>query len=353
MLVSRARRWKPGVPAIRGAIWSLVITLLALAAITTLHQIPIFGVANAVEHRGAELVRTHTVAAVALPSWLLATTFAQLGVIFLPERWTHWITRNGYANPFSWLVLLATATIAWSNGNNIIANFTADDPMIGHAQPAIMPVVSLLGGTGAVIACAWLIERFGLGHGFWMVFAMQAVTDLLGNVPLWPVVIEPPPLGHFAYLAIGATFFTLVAMTVLVTIRVADKTNRATSGPELVAWPLLLTPVAIIGADYRKHAPEIIPAFFVLTLLALVAIVFAMTRRKGELRLFVPILAVLALLETAAYVALYRFPFGLPIPLPTAGFVATLVLLTVVVWQHLPKRRTSTQACKSRASRDC
>jgi hypothetical protein len=324
-----------------GLVVPLLVTLAMLAAIRFLHHIPIAGVAEFAARDHASNMARFSIVAVALQAWLVASILMQLVVMIAPEKWTRNLIRNGYVNPFGLVVLLLTAGVAYSQASGIAVAFETMIQPINNKWFQFFVIGSLVAGTGIIIACSWLIERFGLGRGFWIVLAAQSIIDMANSVSQPFMMMNSGALGTTAIIMAPAAVIIVAVFIILVTLHVKIGGGKL----ELVAWPLLLTNVASIpmmlpflglfDADPdTKGMPENIPAYLAGSLVTLALIVFFLTRREAKQHLFVPIFGVLALIELASYGALHLRPdYHVMLPLPTGGFVAMIAVFTVLVQQ--------------------
>jgi hypothetical protein len=313
----------------------LAFALALLAIIQLLHRVPIAGIAQLLpDGRGAHNA-SFSIAAIAFQAWLPAAAFAQLAVMALPSRWTRFARRGRHADPFSVPVLLLTALLAYVQATGVAIAFEAmvrPPDTEGFDGPVI---ASLMAGTALVIACGWLIERFGTGLGFWLALAAQSVMVLVEAVSQGITMAWPVSFGLGA-LAISAVIYAVMAV---LAIGLTLRASPSGSGIEVVAWPLLLTSMAsstlmaplfdLLGLGSMSMRMGLL-VVLLLNLPILAAVTFVITRRDGQPHLFVPVLAVLALIEIAAMLML-MLRFGVSLPLPAGIFVAVLAVLTVLV----------------------
>jgi hypothetical protein len=190
-------------------------------------------------------------------------------------------------------------------------------------------MASLFAGAMLFITAAWIIERFGVRHGFWIVLAAQTVSELLTAV--LRASEQLPLLGLWEAFAPLVITVLLMAATVFVTMLVLRHGGRM----EFVAWPLLL--LTLVGMpSYRKEMPEILALLMPLTVALIGLSAFVMLRRAGLLRLLLPLvgtLCAIAMLE----LWLIRTFSTLVLPLPVSGVVASTAVLTAL-W-HMWRQR--------------
>jgi hypothetical protein len=328
--------------AVRGRpfIKALGVTLLALLALRFLHQVPIPGLRPSGTLVGSGEIARTSIAAVAIQPWMSAVAIVQIAVLALPARWTAWISRGGFADPFGLVALALAAVFAYGQASGVVIALEASGFLPGGTGGRTVAVASLMGGVALVIGCAWLIDRFGLGHGFWVVFAASVVADLSAG---WPQMINLLiTAGPLHALAGWVWILAALALTSFITLLVLSRAGRF----ELVAWPLLLTALAVGAATPILH--ELIdPALgqsgsawrampTVLTLAFAAAFTFAILRRSSLRALFAPIfgaLAAIVLLETWGLSQPLWFP-----PVSALSVIALAALLTAFardVWLGL------------------
>jgi hypothetical protein len=319
----------------------LLVTLAALVAVRVMHHIPIAGLSSLLARESGANFDRFSIAAVAVPAWFTAAALMQLLVMIAPEESTRRLCRYGCINPFCLVVLLLTAGIACVQASGVAHSLETNFELFGVHRFKLLAVGSLMAGTAAIIAFAWFIDRFGVGHGFWIVLAAQSIIAMGNWVSQRSQLMETGALEPTTAVAGLAALIMLTALTVLITL-------KAHNGPcklDLVAWPLLLANMtsilvmlpffALFQADPdTKGMPENIPAYLAGSLVALAIILFVLTRRNAKPHLFVPMLGSLALMEVASYGALHLRPdYHVELPLPTGSFVAMIAVCTVTLRQ--------------------
>jgi hypothetical protein len=337
----------------RSIMTSLVITALALMAIRLLHHIPIADTADVLGRDGFVPASAHSIAAVALKSWLMAAVWTQLIVMIVPKQWTLRLIRNGYVNPFGAFALLATAGLAFMHAAGIgVALYEIVRPTL-YERFQLLAVGSLMAGTALFIFNAWLIERFGIGYGFWIAIAMQTILDISTTMSQWFAMFGAGAYSPATIITGCAILVAMAALIVLITLHA----QRHGGNLGLVTWPPLVMIVVSYPAtnlvlesldlsDRIGEFPGVLAVIVPVTLLVLAAITFVLTRRSALPQLFIPVLGGLALVEITAFIMPLLLG-GLPLPLPTGAFVATVALLTMLMqqlWQAqtMPKAPATT-----------
>ncbi len=340
---------KPDTPATRGIIPSLVITFVALIAIRLLHHIPIVGIADVLARISFVPAPTYSIAAVALKSWLTASAWIQLLVVILPQRWTLHLIRDGYINPFGVIVLLVTSGLACSHAYGVVTALGAMTDQPTNQSFHLLAIGSLVAGTAAFVALAWVIDRFGIGYGFWIAIAIQTTLETSTTMLQWFSMLGFGTFAPTTIITAGAILVAMVTLIVLITLHARSHGGSL----ELVVWPLLVVVVVsypatsllldVLAFDDRMRVfPGILIILVPVTLLVLGAITFSLTRRDAQSHLFIPILSALALIETAAFV-IELTPGGLSSPAPTGALVVTVALFAVLVQQLWQAFRASPQ----------
>jgi hypothetical protein len=88
--------------------------------------------------------------------------------------------------------LLGTFLIAWVSADDAATNraIFLDAKNAAGWQTYGTLLAAMLAGTAAVIAAAFVSDRFGLGHGFWIVIAVQF------GVVIWAAVTADWPMAR-------------------------------------------------------------------------------------------------------------------------------------------------------------
>jgi hypothetical protein len=310
----------------------LAVTCAMAALIAALHVLPVPG---APPIDGPRLPAAFTVAAIAVQSWISAAALGQILLLFAPRANLRRSLDSRSVDPFGRIVLGGACLIAWisadDNATRLMTYDAVANAVAGRSFGKLF--ASMLGGAAAVVAAASLIERFGLGRGFWVAVAIHFVmmlTEAAATADFWAAATARAPTT--------ASVAMLVALAVMV-IAMTLHAMRSPGGFELVAWPLLLLPIAIVPVMIaamaalgfepgRKGMPENILGMTLSLFVTLAIVVAAMVHRSGRRELFVPLLATLAAVHGAAAL-LVREPVELAALLDAGGFVVVLALIAV------------------------
>lgn len=325
---SRMEGAGPGRPFLK----AFGLTLMVLVAVRLLHQVPIPGLSpSGIEAGAGETART-SIAAVALQPWISALAFVQLAILALPARWTGRLSQGGVAHPFGLVALVLAGAFAFGQASGIATVLRTIGRLPGSEGFAM---AALVVGAALVIGCAWLIQRFGLGHGFWIVFAASVIADLVTGLPQTVELVRmigsiQPMLGWIWVLGSAA-------LTAGVTLLVLRGGGRF----EHVAWPLILASVATTAAmpvlvevvDLARPEGGIASrgALTVLTVLFTAAFTFMMLRRVQLLSLVAPVSGALAVIVAAEAWGLSQSLWLSPAS--ALSVVAAAALLTALAWQ--------------------
>jgi hypothetical protein len=306
----------------RSAIRVGVVTLLSLVAVQALLLIPMFGLQRGTTLGDPGLNARLSIAAIAVPVWTMSAIVVQLAMLLIPLRWGRLFGRDGLVNPFRWAVLGLTALLAYGQVAGIAEALQATALIADTQQGMMLVIASLYLGTAGIIFAAWIIDRFGIGHGFWIILAAKAVIDLTTGVTQAASLMSMHSLIEvFAPFAITAM---LMAITVFVTTIVVQQGARF----ETVAWPLLLLTLVSMP-DYRKEMPEILNLFMPLTVVLIGLSGFALLRRADLLRLFLPLVSALAAIALIELYLIGTFSSWV-LPLPASLLVASTAVLTAL-----------------------
>jgi hypothetical protein len=312
----------------RSAIRASVVTILSLVAVQALLLIPVFGLQRATTLGDPGLNERFSFAAIAVPLWAMSVIIVQLVMLLMPASWSRPFGRDGLVNPFGWAALGLTALLGYSYASGIAGSLRSL-ALIADTQQGVMLVnASLYLGTAGIIIIAWIIDRFGIGHGFWIMLAAKAVMDLTTGVTQAASLL--PMQGLLEAFAPFAIIATIMAITAVVTTIVVQQGGRF----ETVAWPLLL--LTLVGMPgYRKEMPEILILFMPLTVVFIGLSGFALLRRADQLRLFLPLVSALAAIALIELYLIGTFSSWV-LPLPASLLVASTAVLTALWHEWRP-----------------
>jgi preprotein translocase subunit SecY len=166
----------------RSIIGASIATILSLVAVQALLQTPVLGLLRGTTLGDPGLNERFSIAAIAVPLWVMCVIIAQLVMLLMPTRWSRPLGRDGLVNPFGWAALGLTALLGYSYEVGIAGSLRALALIEDTQQGMILVIASLYLGTAGIIFAGWIIDRFGSGHGFWIIVASKAVIDLTTGV---------------------------------------------------------------------------------------------------------------------------------------------------------------------------
>jgi hypothetical protein len=326
----------------------IAVTIFALIVIRLLFHIPIPGTLDLIvqmSNDGVEFGRTASslppslsIAAIVFVPWLTAVILGQVFVMLVPDGWSRLVSVNGLINPFSWIVIVAGFAISYSQASGVA--FSLETTMLPPAgdQFQHIAIASLMAGLAITLVCAWVIERFGIGRGFWVTFAALSLINLSAEISKGFEMMSSGIVSPTAIIGAGCVFIALVALIIFVMLHVM----RLGGSFQIVVWPLLIASLLSTPLMSLKEMPEILVPVLAVTLMIAAFATFLLAWRGNQPKLFLPIFVTLALAELTAYFPLASFPFMLTFPLPTAELVMTAGVLTVLAqefWRRaLPTR---------------
>jgi SecY len=288
-----------------------------------------------------------SILALGVVPWFFALTFVELLTVVLPSSWTERFASSGHAQPFSRLVIGLALTIAALQGLGVAEAMTAQLKMVVEPGSAFLvsTVVTLVGGTAFLIALGLLIERHGVGHGFWIMLAASMVAQLQSHIGVMLLVLREGIASPAATLIA----VTSIAVIVVLVVAILEARRRAdVTEMSILIWPLVLASltyafivdVAVlilpIGSDDKLDALAKMltneSAGFVIG--GVIACLFA-TRyasREKDWQFFLPVVAVIAVVQLQSIIA-----EALTVQPPLAG--ASLIIVTVVAYVVLMRVR--------------
>lgn len=307
----------------------LLVTILALVVMQALLLAPILGLQRATTLGDPGLNARFSIAAIAIPVWTLCAILVQMAMLVMPASWSRHFGRDGLVDPFGWAVLGLVVVFAYGDATGIAGSLRELALIPEPPRGTWLVIGSLYLGIVGIIIAAWVIERFGLGRGFWIVLAAQALSDIATGVTQATQRISME--GHLAALEPLALTMAITVVTVALTLLVLRNGGRF----EFVAWPLLLLSL-IEMQSHRKEMPEILNLFIPLSIVLILMISFAFLRRSGLFRLLLPITVVLAAIAVLELWLIAKH-YGQTLPLPTSMLVASSAVLTAL-WHDWRQR---------------
>jgi hypothetical protein len=225
----------------------VAITLAALAVLRAGAAIPLPGLD--LDEAGAMAVNLpmsperFSLMALSTVPWLSAALMFELAILLIPSS-SRWRTVHaGHVDPFDpWVLCVAFAFAAYQSSAVVQAYLSLDGLVVGNGMlPPLAIMGGMIGGVAVTIACARIIDRFGIGDGFWAVIGTQSVFAVADGVGGW--------LGSFGpgVHTFGTAFFdiALFAACILVPVflfRAMKASGRNDIGD--IAWPAIVASLA-------------------------------------------------------------------------------------------------------------
>jgi preprotein translocase subunit SecY len=314
----------------------LVVTIFALILIRTLFHIPIPGTSDFVLRMANDggqfgpvvsgLPASLSVAAIALSPWLTVAILGQIYVMFAPAGLSRLVAANGFIKPFSWIVIFGAMAISYLQASGVAFSISGIILPPNSDDFQQVAIVSLMAGTAVTIVCAFVIERFGIGRGFWVTFAALSIINLSAE---FSQLIEAVSSGIVAPAALVLAAAVLAGLVALIIFAVLHAQRQCASF-QFVVWPLLISSLLSVPLISPKEMPEILVPILIVTLIIAALSTFVLSWRGNQPQVLLPVFGTLALVEIAAYFPLASFPFMLPLPLPTTELVTAVSLLAVL-----------------------
>lgn len=186
--------------------------------------------------------RTSIVALGIIPWLSVCILLETIATLIAPlRRWR--VFGGGHVDPFHPIVVGLTVLVAGLQAYGIAVGLQAaglvqaDVAAVGTA--AMM--ASLIGGTVLMIVGASLIERYGIGFGFWMMIAVSFLSVFIGAFSTVSQMVVRGVISDVKLL----TEILVVAAAVLATVwltRLISKTDNQKEKPDfgVVIWPTLV-----------------------------------------------------------------------------------------------------------------
>ena len=336
----------------------IAVTLAALVAYRIGAFLPLPGInlqAVAADSNFTSILGRLSILALGVLPWFSALTFVELLNVALPQSWTARFRSHEHAQPFSRVVVILALVIAALQGFGIAEAMTAQGKMVLEPGAAFLTssVVSFVGGTAFLMALGILIERQGIGHGFWMLLAASILASLPNHANLMLIMLRH---GMSSPAAIVVAVVSALAIVALI-VGILETRRRANlPGVEKFFWPLVLASLvsAIIvdifvltmpeGSEDQVNALAKMltnePAGFVIGGLIASGLAAIYASREKDWQFFLPAVAVIAAVQLQSIIAEH-----LHVQPPLAG--ASLVIVTVVGYAVLMRVRQIVQVTKS------
>jgi hypothetical protein len=229
---------------IRDPIVRLAVTTLALLLAYRLGNfIPVSGLElSALNLQGLGSFERFSINALGMVPWLSAVTLVEFVAILSPEQLSSKFTRNGHARPFSSEVIILALLFATLQGVGISTALMHVPGLViepGHGF-TLTTAATLATGTVVTIALARLIERHGVGYGFWIMLAAWSIGSIAPHVTQLIAMLSQGATSLPIGIAAVASDVAIIAAVV------ALQQARCTAGftrAEPVVWPLAFAPL--------------------------------------------------------------------------------------------------------------
>jgi hypothetical protein len=327
------------------AAWRAIgITLAALMVYRLGLQVPLPGInVSASDAHYSNAIAGFSLLAIGIMPWLGALKLFELASVLLPLRLAKRVTPDSHVSPFALPVLALALVLSFWQGYGVAI-------ALGHVRGLVttpdatfvwLSAFNMMVGTALVMALARIVERFGIGSGFWIMLA----GVLLSNVPDQVTrAISFATQGAFStkYLMLAFGSDVLIAIAV-VTLLLARRRAGFTRAEPLV-WPamLSLTVVSTFALLTQLVLPQslsideflveyTVPGF-IADSVAISLIVARYAQRERSVGFALPTI----ILIISATRVLPSLLFNAPIQSPLGG-IGTLILTTVcfVIYQRL------------------
>jgi SecY len=332
----------------------IAVTLAALVAYRLGEHVPLPGINPAFlsQFAGNDLNRPSALARVSILAlgvlpWFSALTLVEFMAILLPESWTRRFATAGHAQPFSRFVIGLALVLTALQGLGIAQAMQAMPNMVTAPGPEFIAsaVTTLLAGSAFLIALALVIERQGIGLGFWIMLAVSMLAQLPSHIGLMLLMFTEGMASPAATIAAVAS--TAAIVTLIVGILEARRRASLTS-LGIFIWPLALASLTsgfIVGInsifmpdgseDQLAAMAKMLtnePAGFVIG--AVIASLFTAryASREKDWQFFLPAVAVIVAVQVQSIVA-----EAMTVQPPLAG--ASLVIVTAVGYVVLMRVR--------------
>lgn len=280
--------------------------------------------------------------------WFTATILIELAGTMVPPLRRTSLFRDEHADPFSGMAIVVTLAIGGLQAYGIVIALEAAGALDQTgAFSTLVAIASLLGGTVMCVVLAGLVERHGIGHGFWLLFGIAWLVALptamffflesvrIGALP----VLESSVLNLVTLAAlIGLTVYVMIAAqrsglrsptAILMPLLVA---SMASSFLVSLVWAIASDPTG--GALVGQSASRLVLVQALLTALLVVPLLWLNLGRHGA-RAMLPSALVLLIICIALPTisipfmdgrATWRFDLGPPNQL--VAMIAVLVLFS-------------------------
>lgn len=190
-----------------------------------------------------------SVFALGLSSWVYAVSIAELLLLIFPRLRGDSRPENRHANPLSQLVVAFALIISFFQGFGLANSMAALAQSPSTSVLSLFPpAISSAAGLAIVIALAGLIERSGIGMGFWVVLVVGAIFAIAREIGEIPNMLADPrtDFQDFVFWAL-ASVLSISLMVYLIKVRQSNGREDISA----LLWPFIvaemfLGPILII-----------------------------------------------------------------------------------------------------------
>ncbi len=330
----------------------VLITLAALAAYRLASAVPIAGVdVDKLLQVGVDMSGAWarlSIMAIGLVPWLSALTLAELVVLVFPDPWTQRIRDRGHANPFALPIVAVALIFAAFQGYGVsVALQQVPGLVIATDLPfTLVASVTFACGTALAMILAHVIQRSGVGFGFWVLAAAPGVSEIIPNALRLQAVVQQ---GFAAPdVILGLVVGTLAAIAALVGLAMT-RHRLGFSQMEPLIWPIQLAGLVVpwlavvvsIGglafADPDRVQSGLTldqPIGLLMLTVSVVGFTLLYARREGSFALWAPTAGILALLAVGLVVE----RASVPTLLLTAGHLVIVTAVANVILTGIRQR---------------
>ncbi len=228
----------------------LGITVLALIAYRLGSSLPLPGIDlqyvgrfEAEKVISSLLLERFSIFALGILPWFSALTVIELIVVLLPKSWTQRFAPSGHAEPFSRSVIALALLIAALQGFGVTEAMMQQPKLVSSPGPGFQfpAVAALVAGLACIIGLARVIERQGLGHGFWIMLAASILAQLPSHIGVMLLMLKEGMASPVATIAVIASTVALVGLIVGI---LESRRRENMPGVEVFFWPLVLASLA-------------------------------------------------------------------------------------------------------------
>ena len=188
------------------------------------------------------LAKPFSIFALGLSSWVYSVAIAELLLLIFPRLRVDSRLENRHANPFGQRVVAFAVIISFFQGLGVA------NAMAALAQPqstagflSVFPAaISLAAGLAIVIALAGLIERSGIGMGFWVMLVAGAIFGMARDIGEIPNMLANRSTTFQDFVFWGLVSTLSITITVYL-IKVRQSNDR--EDISLLLWPFVVAEI--------------------------------------------------------------------------------------------------------------